>query len=364
MKILFIGDYSNMHATLATQLRRMGHQADVMSDRCGYLDSHTDIFLERKKGIFGGVKYLFDLFSLLPRIKGYDAVQLINSNFLKLRPGKLKYFFDRIKEQNGKIFLSLAGNDYFFVKACNDARMFRFSEFRIGDKPTEFLDAKPNHMYGWISNINKDWSHYLYEKIDGAMSVLPEYDMAAREILGDKLTFTNLPIDLRVLDYSPLEKDGPLRLFIGIREGMEIQKGTKMLLTKARNLEKDFPGKVEVTTVSNLPLKTYLNEMRKSDIVLDQFYSYSPAMNALYAMAQGRVAASGAQPEYYDYLGNDYDRPIIPLSPTDSPFEQQLIRFIDKREELFTMSRNGRRLVEEQNDAKLVAQKFLEAYEK
>ena len=49
MKILFIGDYSNLHACLAKEIRRKGHQAVVMSDRCGHMQTETDIFIDRKK---------------------------------------------------------------------------------------------------------------------------------------------------------------------------------------------------------------------------------------------------------------------------------------------------------------------------
>lgn len=49
MKILFVGDYSNLHACMAAELRRRGHEVDVMSDRCTYLGTHADFFIERKE---------------------------------------------------------------------------------------------------------------------------------------------------------------------------------------------------------------------------------------------------------------------------------------------------------------------------
>ena len=364
MKILFIGDYSNLHATLAAELRKRGHNVTLISDRGGYMGTDSDIFLERKPGFTGGFRYLFKLFSLLPELKGYDVVQLVNSNFLSLRPGKIKYFFDRIRNQNGATYLSLAGNDYYFVKACHDAKMFRFSEFKIGDKPTEFTETTPQRMYGWISDANKHWSEYLYERIDGAMAVLPEYDMAARPVLGDKLVFTNLPLNLENLPFTPFEVDGPLKLFIGMRGGMEIQKGTKYMLTIAKELEREMPGKIEVECVRNLPLKEYLERMKNSHIVLDQYYSYSPGYNALQAMALGRVAGSGAQPEYYSYLGLENQRPILTLSPVEPPLKETLAQFSLDPSPLYEMSREGRKLVEEHNDVKSVTDKFLKHWQR
>lgn len=364
MKILFIGDYSNLHATLAKELRVKGHEVTLISDRGGYMDTHSDIFLDRKSGLKGSIGYLFQLFNLLPDLKGYDVVQLVNSNFLKLRPGKIKYFFDRIRQQNGSMFLSLAGNDYYFVKACHDAKIFRFSEFKIGDNPTEFLETVPQRMYGWISEANKRWSEYLYEKINGAMSVLPEYDMAARPVLGDRLVFTNLPIDLSSLPYSPLKYDGVLKLFIGMRGGMEIQKGTKYLLTISKELEREMPGKIEVECVRNLPLKDYLEKMKQSHIVLDQFYSYSPGMNALQAMALGKVAGTGAQKEYYEYLDNPEERPIFSLSPLERDTKERLGELAVDPSPLYEMSRQGRKLVEEHNEVSKVTDKFIRHWER
>ncbi len=364
MKILFIGDYSNLHACLAAELRRKGHDVTVMSDKGVYMNTHADIFLERTPGPLGGAKYLYRLFSLLPQLKGYDAVQLINSNFLHLRPGKIKYFFDHLRRQNGSMFLTLAGNDYYFVKACAAARMFRFSEFKVGDKPTELLDSNPAYMYGWISDANRRWSEYLYENIDGAMAILPEYDMAAREVLGDRLKFTNLPVDLSSLPYSPLTIDGPLRLFIGMRGGMEIQKGTAKMLAVCKDLEREMPGKVEVECVRNLSLSEYLQRMKNSHIVLDQFYSYSPATNALQAMALGKVAGSGGQPEYYEYIGNPESRPVFCLSPLEPDLKERLAAFASDPSPLFEMSRESRKLVETHNDVRKVADRFVAHWEK
>lgn len=359
MRILFLGDYSNLHACLAKELQKRGHDVSVMSDRCTYMNTHSDIFIERKPGLMGGVTYLYRLFSLLPQLKDYDVVQLINPNFLSLRPGKIKYFFDRLKAQNRSMFLTLAGDDYFFVKACVEGEMFRFSEFRVGDTPTEFHNANPAHTDGWISNTNRIWNSYLYDNLDGAMSVLPEYDMAARPVLGDRLSFTNLPVELSSLPFSPLEIDGPLRIFIGMRGGMEIQKGTAGMLAIAKELETEMPGKVKVEAVRNLSLNDYLERMGNSHLVLDQLYSYSPATNALQAMALGRVAGSGAEPEYYDYLGNPAKHPIFHLSPLIPDLKDRLRALILDPSPLYEMSREGRKLVERHNDVAVVADRFL-----
>ena len=363
MKILFIGDYSNLHSTLATELRRQGHTAHVVSDRCGYMNTNADFFLKREKGIRGAFRYLNDLFTLLPQLKDYDAVQLINANFLHLRPGKIKYFFDRLRNQNKALFLTLAGNDYYYCKACNEGKLFRFSEFKIGDRFTEFHNSTPQRLYEWMSQSNKNWSEYLYSKIDGAMAVLPEYMMAALPIIGKKLTFTNLPIDMASVPSPKYFEEYPVKIFIGMRSGMEVQKGTDKLLKLANEIATELPGKVTVEKVSDLPLHEYLKRMNESHIVLDQLYAYSPAMNALYAMAMGKVAASGAQKEYYDMIGNPTCKPIFNLSPMDFDVKERLMALINNPERIIRIGKQSHAHVNTYNRSELIASRFISAWE-
>lgn len=363
MRILFIGDYSNLHTTLAHELRGMGHHADVLSDKCGYMDLDTDFYLKREPGIKGGFKYLYDLFSLLPKLKDYDVVQLINTNFLKLKPAKIKYFYDRLKEQNRSMFLTLAGNDYYYVKACYDAKMFRFSEFKIGKDFTEGCKQQPEHMYGWMSNANKKLAEYIYEDVKGAMSVLPEYDMVGKPILGEKLSFTNLPINFKQLPEPSNFTNDKVTLFIGMRSGVEHWKGTKILHRIALEVEKEMSDKVTVEVARDLSLQDFLSRMSKSDIVLDQLYAYSPAMTALYAMGMGKVAATGAQPEYYEYIGNPEFKPLFSLSPDNKDIKERLINLINDREQILKKGKEGQQIALQNNDSNIVAKKFLNHWE-
>ena len=364
MKILFIGDFSNLHATLAKEFNRRGHDVTVLSDKCGHIDSHADIFLKRDKGFVGGLKYLYNLFNLLPTLKDYDIVQFINPNFFNLRPGKIKYFFDRIKGQNVKMYLTLAGNDYYFCKACLDAKVFRFSEFKIGTNFTEFHKSNPHRLYGWTSYANRNWNEYFYEQIDGAMAVLPEYDIVARSLIGGKTVFTNLPIDLDILPTVNYNISDPIKIFIGIRSGMEIQKGSRKLLEVAKEIECEMPGKVEVVNVIDLPFTEFITKMNDSNIVLDQLYAYSPATTALLAMGLGKVVASGGQPEYYEYIGNPNDKPIVTISPFDTDIKQRIINLIENPKEIIKIGKQSRALVEKHNDVKIVADKFETIYMK
>lgn len=360
MKILMLGDYSNLHACLAKELRKRGHEVTLVSDRGGYMKTDADVELKRSSGFLGGFRYLYNVMASLPSWSGYDVVQLINPQFLSLKPEKLRIIYDILRKNNRSVFLTLCGNDHFFVKDCVDSDLFRFSEFRIGKVKAPLVMCDPRRESGWLIQEHASYHIHLYDTIDGAMSVLPEYDMSARRHMDSgKILFTNLPIELENLEFSEMNPDGPVRILIGMRGNMEIQKGTAKMLDICRELKEEMPGQLEVKVVKDLSLSEYLEELRNSHIVIDQLYSYSPATNALQTMALGRITASGGQPEYYEYIGEE-SRPIFCLSPLEDKdtIKERLRSLVQDKESLVRMARVGRALVERHNDVRVIAPLF------
>ena len=361
-----LGDYSNLHACLAKELRKRGHEVTVVSDRGVYMQTQADIELRRKPGFWGTVRYLYNIMSILPSWRDYDVVQLINPGFLNLKPSKLCMIYDILRKNNRSVFLTLCSNDYFFVKDCVDSELYRFSEFRIGREKTPLTKADPWRADGWLIPGYRSYTSHLYDTINGAMSILPEYDMSARRHMdAGKLLFTNLPIEIESLEFSDMDLKGPVRILIGMRGNMEIQKGTAHMLELCRELEAEMPGMIEVRVVKNLPLTDYLNELRRSHIVIDQLYSYSPATNALQTMALGRITASGGQPEFYNYIKEE-SRPVFCLSPLEdeTALKERLRRLVSDKEELRRMAKEGRRLVEKHNDVRRIASLFEDHWHK
>ena len=58
MKILLLGEYSNVHNTLVQGLRHLGHQVTVASNGDFWKDYPRDIDLARRPGKLGGLKLL------------------------------------------------------------------------------------------------------------------------------------------------------------------------------------------------------------------------------------------------------------------------------------------------------------------
>ena len=106
LKILLLGEYSNVHWTLAEGLRELGHEVVVASDGDAWKNYRRDINLRRKSlGRWDTFKYLLLLKRTMPKLKGFDVVQLINPMFLDLRVERMLPYYEQLKRQNHSIFL-------------------------------------------------------------------------------------------------------------------------------------------------------------------------------------------------------------------------------------------------------------------
>ena len=105
--------------------------------------------------------------------------------------------------------------------------------------------------------------------------------------------------------------------------------------------------------------------MNSSHVMLDQVYSYTPATNALTAMAKGMVTVSGAEPEYYDFIGEHNNRPIINVNPlVEDDIYHQLEWILKNKHEIPRLSRMSRDFVVTHNDSHVVAQRHLDFWNK
>ncbi|MBR5441068.1 MAG: glycosyltransferase family 1 protein, partial [Prevotella sp.] len=118
MKILLLGEYSNVHWTLAEGLRTLGHEVTVASNGDFWKNYPRDIDLARKPTKIGGVRLLLRLIRLLPKFKNYDIVQLINPMFVELKAERIRPFYNFLRRNNRRIVLGAFGMDYYWISTC------------------------------------------------------------------------------------------------------------------------------------------------------------------------------------------------------------------------------------------------------
>ena len=138
-------------------------------------------------------------------------------------------------------------------------------------------------------------------------------------------------------------------------------KGSDLLLDALRRTCDRYPKLCEMQVVENVPYKDYVELLSSAHVNLDQLYSYTPATNALLGMAMGIIAVSGAEPEYYDFIGEHQCRPIINVSPVvEKDIDDKLAWIVEHRDVLPTLSLQSREFVEKHNDSIIVARRHLE----
>ena len=108
MRILLIGDYSNVHATLLKGLREFGHDVVLASDGDGWKNYPRDVDLKRPSlGKFSSLLYYGKLWRTFRKFRNYDVVQIINPVFLPLKAERIYPFYRYLRRHNKKVFMGL-----------------------------------------------------------------------------------------------------------------------------------------------------------------------------------------------------------------------------------------------------------------
>lgn len=365
MRILLLGEFSNVHWTLACALRKLGYEVTVVSNGDWWKDYPADIRIERTYGRFGGIAYLYKVLRLLPIFRGYDVVQLINPvHFLELKAERGVRIYDYLRRHNKRVFLGALGYDYYYVYDSVVRRTLRYCDFYT---PTREVCHEWNagHEHDWLNTFKKDVSIHVAETCDGIISGLYEYDIAYRPYFPDKTTFIPMPIDM--VDSNGLRVDndefgvgGKIRFFIGINRSRTMLKGTDLMLRALERIVSNYPDRAEMVKAESVPFAEYKELMRSSDVLLDQIYSYTPAMNALQAMAMGLVVVGGGEEEHYELMGEKELRPIINVQPEEEDIYHQLEQLVLHPEHIPQLKRDGVEYVRRHHDSIKVAQQYLE----
>ncbi|MBP3227631.1 MAG: glycosyltransferase family 4 protein [Bacteroidaceae bacterium] len=362
MKVLLIGDYSNVHATLGAALKRMGHEVCVASDGDGWKNYPRDVDLRRPSlGRLATLAYLLRLERAFLRFRGFDVVQLIGPDFLPLKAERLYRYYRLLRRHNRRVFLGAFGMDKYWVKAGTDCATFRYSDFNLGASARHSAE-NDRFIADWLHGEKGRLNDFIARDCDGIVSGLYEYDASYRPYFADKLKFIPFPIDTAKSRPQTIATAAPsqVRFFIGVMSGRSAYKGTDVMLRALRRMEARYGEAVGVTLVESVPFDEYRRLLAGSHVLLDQLYSYTPAMNALEAMAQGLVVVGGGEPENYAILGEEELRPIVNVAPTEESVFEALCNLVERREEIPRLQRESREYVVRHHDADRVARAYVD----
>lgn len=368
MRILLLGDYSNYHACLAVGLRRLGHEVAVASDGSEWMNTDTTFYLGRPLSGRAGGALLYLKMLAARQLRGYDVVSIISPSFVMLRPPRLRHLFDRLRRYNGKVFLSAIGTDKAFMDMITAADCpLRYSEFHTS--PGVFYEKNKAELISdcrWQQGDIGRLCDYIYDNIDGVTTALYEYHLSMQRLFGDdKLSYVGIPIDMEAV--RPLERelcrDDIVNIFLGRIDYHKAIKGTDRMGDVAAAIAREYPDRCKLTIVENIPYKQYVERLREGDLVLDQLYSFTPATNALLAMAAGQAVLSGAEPEYYEFIGERDNRPVINAVPDDEILYDTIKECVLNPCIIRSAGASGRRFVAVHNEASVVARRCIDFWE-
>ena len=357
MRILLLGEYSNVHATLAKGLRTLGHEVTVVSNGDFWKNYPRDIDVARPEGRLGGVRLLLKVWSLLPRLRGYDVVQLINPMFLELKAERLFPIYRYLRRHNNHMVLCAMGMDYYWVSECTFNKPLHYSDFNFG--PNLRTDEPAvREQRDWLGTPKEQLNRMIAGDCDGIAAGLYEDYVCYAPHFNQKTRFIPLPIDLPSASTPSFEVPQKVRIFIGISKNRSQYKGTDIMLRAAEDVIRKHPDSAILMKAEGVPFEEYKKMMDGADVILDQLYSYTPSMNPLLAMSKGIICVGGGEPENYEILGEHELRPIINVEPNYDSVFQQLEQLVLHPERIPELKRQSIEYVKRHHDHLKVARQY------
>lgn len=377
MDVLLVGEYSRLHNSLKEGLTALGHNVTLAGTGDGFKGYPTDLDFDARffrlpvlKTIRHYTNRIFrvDLeriekglrfYRLLPKLKGYDVVQLINETPIKTWQPFERFLLKKLMKQNKKTFLLCCGIDYTVVKYMLD----RKPRYSLMDP---WFADKSLAEYGFILEYrnaqHKKTHDFLYQNIDGAIASDMDYylplegnlkliGLAPNPVNMDKLPYVENPVQDKVI------------IFLGINRQTYNQKGIPYFEKALEQIKVKYPDKIEIVVAESLPYNDYIKLYDRAHILLDQVYGYDQGYNALEAMAKGKVVFTGAEKEFMEYYGLN-ELVAVNALPDVGYLVKELSFFIENTAEVIKTGNRARDFIRKEHEYMKVAGRYIEMWKK
>jgi glycosyltransferase involved in cell wall biosynthesis len=379
MKILLVGEYSRLHNSLKEGLLTLGHQVHIIG--CGdnfkkypvdypiYSSWTEDFWIIRKfKNIVFTVTTLdlqkieraLRFYFLLPKLKEYDQVQLINSDPLETYPCVSRYLLEKLIKQNRKISLLICGEETPIIDYLLK------NEMKYSILTPLFEDKKIKKSYTYTLKYVRPQYRRNFDFVTKKSTAMITSDLDYKipmEKMGYATAFIPNPINTDKIKFEPVKIEGKIIIFLGINESSAIKKGTSFFEKALEIIKQKYPTQAAVIVTRSIPYQEYITSYNKAHILLDQVYGYDQGYNALEVMAKGKVVFTGAEQEFSDHYNLTERVAINALSDVDY-LVRELSYLIENSEEIITISIRARNFIEKEHQYIEVAKKYLEAWNK
>lgn len=352
MKIILVGEFSGFFKNLRDGLQELGHDAIIAASRDGYKKIDVDVDLGSDLIFpFGKLASRVKPLSFLRQMSGYDVVQFVNPYIFGARYSFNNAILRKLCNCNDKAFLSAAGSDSFFWRVGR--QHLKYGPF---EETLKYDYKKKRHFLE--SDAAYNWNSELAGMVNGVIPVMHEYAVSYAHVKTVRRAIP-LPMNVHKIPFSENAPSKKLVIFHGLtRYGF---KGTRYVEAAFDELRKRYPNDLELIIDGRMPLHRYLDVMARANVVVDQVLSYSCGMNALYALAMGKVVLGGAEKESLELFGLSKS-PVINIRPDEKSIIAQVEALLDKRSSIADIGLESRSFVEAVHGHVGVAQQYIDQW--
>lgn len=357
MKILFVGDYSGVHANLRDELIRRGHKVTLAGGGDGFKGFSSDICLSYNAGIRLGKKAESAWMAYkLRKMKRYDIVQFINPNPISIyyTPAEIKELLDSAK-------LSV-------VLLCGCDGSFHQNYGKISPQLCKQCEEIDNNGRTCYLSCNRTYLKYEKEFYRNVDMMIPMdwcyYEMHNAEWEREKTTEL-LPMPIVIGEEPCMEISEKLRILHPLnRKGF---KGTPVIREAFIELQRRYGDRAEFVIDGRMPYKEYAELSKSADIILDQTYSASAGMSVLLGMEQGKIVMGGVKEHAIvnTQIQRHKELPMFNLGENVADIIRNISEVLGKdKKQLLAVKGESRNYVKKYHDVRKVVDTLLAYYAK
>lgn len=356
MKVLLLGEFSGFYSNLKQGLQEIGVDVTLAANGDGWKKiegADRKLYRTEDKNLIKKLYYeMIEPVLKANDFSDYDVVSMVNSKIFY--PQINSYIFDRLKANNGGVFISLAGSTYSLYKAWKQKKL---GYYRYDDNPES---TKIYESHRFKAQMQRKTEMYVEENADGIIPIMYEYAVGVRNNKNCRKTIP-IPFNAQIIDYQENRIRDKIVFFHGLIR--EKDKGTQYIREAFEIIKRKYPNDVECIMAGRLPLKEYLDVLSRTNVLVDQCKEHCWGLNACYAMAQGKVVLGGASRKSLEEFGLE-ETPILHIKPDVKQIVDQMEMIIEERERIEERGYQSRKFVETFHNHIKIAQQYVEEWRK
>jgi glycosyltransferase involved in cell wall biosynthesis len=374
MKILLVGEFSRLHNSLKEGLITLNNEVSIIGTGDDFKEFPVDFSISPKiissSSLFTFINKLFfrlfksDLqllergirfYFLLPKLKNFDLVQLINSDAIETYPFASRYLLKKLFNQNKKISLLICGEDTPIIDYLLKKEMkYSILSPLFAD---EELTKHYNYSLKYTQPNYRKTFNFIKEKSISIITSDLDYEIPMKA-MGYQSKFIPNPINIDKIIFKPLKIEAKIIIFLGINNSSAVKKGSAFFEKAVAIIKQKYSNQVEIIITRSIPYKQYIEAYNKAHILLDQVYGYDQGYNALEAMAKGKVVFTGAENEFHKHYNLDEKVAINALADVDY-LVQELSFLIENPDEITAIGNRARAFIEKEHHYIKIAERYL-----